>query len=974
MSTSLIHQDQKSLHHSYNRIRIKLALSPIITEVSILILVFTICGLGENLFSQHNNLGIPLIENYGKEVYGGDTQSWDIEYHNKGHLCVANNEGLLIFNGTKWDIYPLPNKSIVRSLSVERNKIYVGGQDEIGFFSSKNNQSLKFTSLKERIPKLYRDLEDIWEIEAFDEKVFFRSKNMIYKITKDSCEVYGANGSITFMKRIGDKVFYNDFEKGMFCIQNGKPFFVEGSEIFQYYSIVDLIESRGRIYILTEKNGVFILRDGNIEPWFTENDDFFRKNWIASGVAYNDDELCIGTLLGGLAILDTLGSFKYVLTIDHGLQNNCITGLVVDNQSNIWTVSLDGIDWIGYGKPVSSFLPDGKLSGAVYDVVLWEDHLFFGTNNGLYYLPFRDQYDPFVKQEANLVPGTEGQVWGLNVVGGELLMGHNEGAFTITKEFTAKKISREPGAWKFIEVGGDKMVVGTYTGLDLYEKKREGWRFKKKLAGFSESSRILVFDENETLWVTHPYRGVYRIRFADDFERIIVEKIKAEDLGGVEKGFYAHDIDGGLVIANEEKILSYDYERKRLLPPNSLLDSLHRIHKIRRLLTYEDDIWYISETGLGCLEGHKFGIESKYFVRHYPEFASAFVGGFENLFFLDDKIVFLCTDDGIQIFDQEKRSRTKPLEAHVDRIELKGIKDSTLYAGYFENPESYQLRHRENHLVFSVSANRLSNNAKVEYAYKLNGTEGNWSDWTNYSKKEYSNLPSGEYEFLVKTRELTGEVSEPTSVKFIIDDPWYMSSFARIGWLVILGLILLLLIVVPKRKHKKETELLQSKQKETEKEVKRLKQENLEKEINFKNQELASVTMHLLQKNETLISLKEDLQKLEKDLTVTADKKRAKKLIKMIEVDTRLQEDWDNFAYHFDQVHRNFLKRIKDGFPKLTPKDLQLSAYLRMNLSTKEIAPLLNISIRGVEIHRYRLRKKLELPRDTNLNEFMIHF
>jgi DNA-binding CsgD family transcriptional regulator len=67
------------------------------------------------------------------------------------------------------------------------------------------------------------------------------------------------------------------------------------------------------------------------------------------------------------------------------------------------------------------------------------------------------------------------------------------------------------------------------------------------------------------------------------------------------------------------------------------------------------------------------------------------------------------------------------------------------------------------------------------------------------------------------------------------------------------------------------------------------------------------------------------------------------------------------------------MKKLRNNYPELTPKDLRLCAYLRMNLSSKEIAPLLNISIRGVEISRYRLRKKLHLPRDANLTDFMMH-
>jgi DNA-binding CsgD family transcriptional regulator len=94
----------------------------------------------------------------------------------------------------------------------------------------------------------------------------------------------------------------------------------------------------------------------------------------------------------------------------------------------------------------------------------------------------------------------------------------------------------------------------------------------------------------------------------------------------------------------------------------------------------------------------------------------------------------------------------------------------------------------------------------------------------------------------------------------------------------------------------------------------------------------------------------------------------------MLVQDAQLDTDWEQFTERFDQVHSEFIKRLRVEFPELTPKDQRLCAYLRMNLASKEIAPLLNISIRGVEISRYRLRKKLHLGKDVNLTDFLLKY
>jgi len=152
----------------------------------------------------------------------------------------------------------------------------------------------------------------------------------------------------------------------------------------------------------------------------------------------------------------------------------------------------------------------------------------------------------------------------------------------------------------------------------------------------------------------------------------------------------------------------------------------------------------------------------------------------------------------------------------------------------------------------------------------------------------------------------------------------------------------------------------------------RLKNEKLLNEIKFKNQELASSTMHIVQKTEILDKIKAELQKAHEEMgSKTMVNGQIKKVLSLIRDNIRLDKNWDQFAHHFDQVHIDFNKRLKENHPELSPNDLKLCAYLRMNLATKEIAPLLNISTRGVEISRYRLRKKLNLDRETHLSYFL---
>ena len=159
-----------------------------------------------------------------------------------------------------------------------------------------------------------------------------------------------------------------------------------------------------------------------------------------------------------------------------------------------------------------------------------------------------------------------------------------------------------------------------------------------------------------------------------------------------------------------------------------------------------------------------------------------------------------------------------------------------------------------------------------------------------------------------------------------------------------------------------------------EREIIKLKNDRLETEVMYKNQQLASTTMHLYKRGRLLAKIKEELSTATDKLINKEDKSDFIKLLKLISGEEKKDNDWEQFSIHFDQVHNSFLQKIKNAYPELTQTDLKICAYVKMNLSSKEIAQLLNISLKGVEIGRYRLRKKLSLSPGINLNDFIGRF
>lgn len=278
----------------------------------------------------------------------------------------------------------------------------------------------------------------------------------------------------------------------------------------------------------------------------------------------------------------------------------------------------------------------------------------------------------------------------------------------------------------------------------------------------------------------------------------------------------------------------------------------------------------------------------------------------------------------------------------------------------------------------------------VKYATHLVGFDKEWHDWNNETIREFTNLPSGKYKFIVRSTNKSNEESIPSFCEFEILPPWYLTTKAKI-----LAIVLLICLIIGterlirfrikrvRQKIEKHQAEVQFREEQKLKEEDLIQQTDTIKEKNVllkadnlsKSRELANTTMDIIKKNQFLTDLKDDMVKMKKfsemNKVVTQD---IKNVIRKIDRDIDNEENWKVFEDYFDRVHEKFLKGMKEKHPSLTAKDLRISAYLRMNLSTKEMAPLLNISVRGVEISRYRLRKKLGLDRNDNLNEFLLKF
>ena len=281
-------------------------------------------------------------------------------------------------------------------------------------------------------------------------------------------------------------------------------------------------------------------------------------------------------------------------------------------------------------------------------------------------------------------------------------------------------------------------------------------------------------------------------------------------------------------------------------------------------------------------------------------------------------------------------------------------------------------------LQFIVESFKFKDVSNQQFRYRLSGFDEGFGAWTTASIKEYTNLKVGTYTFQVETFNSRGEIITGQPFLIEVEPSFYKSPVARMVYIMLALFILYQIYRLQRQYYRgKQSRLEQAKQKELtqkQKELQELKEEQIKSELGHVNSLLAASTMNLVVKNEFMENIKEEIRQA-KVTDKVEDKQRAlERIIKEIDTTLKVQEDWKQFEHRFDQVHGDFLKRLTTEFTDLTPGEQKLCAFLRLKMDTKEIANLMGISLRGVEVTRYRLRKKFRLETQQNLAKFIMEY
>jgi len=934
---------------------------------NVLLIIFLCLFLFQEVKSQDEKpiifQKIPLKEHFDSNDYKGGMQNWAFDQNSEGILYIANNYGLLEFDGKEWNTYEVPFSSRIRAVKIDnKGRIFVGGQGQIGYYT-KTKSGLVFTSLLPLLPNDKQDIAETWKILEFNGKIYFNTESELFVYENEGIKRMNIPGYMRYIFKVEDKLYVQFYGIGLYEIVNNEFISIKGTKI--NYDIISILPKEEGLVCITREGEVFSLNKSGYTPINLA----VNLGTVNDALKLDSGKYAIGTQNDGIFIFNSNFVLEMHLTKNEGISDRTVTSMYEDDFHNLWVALHNGIDYLKISLPFSLINEELGIEGTGYAAAYFDKSIYLGTNNGVFIQ--NKEATKLQQYPFEIIPGSDGQVYNFSRIEDMLILNHHRGAF----ELNGAKLTQidDTGSWKFMETKkASDFIGGSYRGISFFNKKNGLWSKTHTLKELEESSRIMEFENDSTLWMTHFSKGAFRI----EFDANLTTKKKVEVFGEKDglpsnRMIDVYSLNGKLIFTSEKGIYDFNTNLKNFTP-NKFFNKWLGTDYVNAIVSNEStSIYYIQNKKFGNLIQKGFGtFENEIHIfKHINKFIS---DDLSNISILDKNNVLIGAKEGFIDYNPNKKLRiNENFHVLLRKVEIQSPRDSLsnyspTYVDKLEIEENESIK-------FHFASPYFDGFEDLEYSYRLLPLNDQWSKWTRSGEKEFTHLPFGEFTLEIKARNIYELESDLSTFSFEVLTPWYATNLAKLGYLLLIVISITLLPLIQRKKHKKEKSIIYKNKDEElkikDEEINKLENEKLKTELDLKNDQLTTITMHLVKNNEFM----QDVQhKISNSFNQVDSKKELKKIIKNIDRELSNNDSWDQFAYHFDQVHGNYLKKLSEKNIKLSPREIKLAAFLRMNMSSKEISKMLNITSRGVELARYRLRKKLKLEREQNLVEYLI--
>lgn len=768
-------------------------------------------------FSQE--VGRYPVVNFHHREYSGHSQCWAITQDKRGLIYIANNVGVIEFDGSEWRHISI-NGALPRCLDVdEAGRVWVGAQDDFGYLAADSTNSLKFYSLSHILPETYKPLGLIRQVYCTKDGVIFNSNNLLIQLNRDlSFKVWRPKSTFHRAYFVDNVLFVNQKEYGLTYLSNDTLKLVPGTELFLNKLIYTILPFDNNYFLIgTQSDGLYLLNRNALKESYhsipvesglikfnTEVDAFFKDNWIYSGLKVSDGLFAIGTYRGGVAFVNSNGRLTRRVNQAEGLQDDAVWFMHKDNQDNLWMALNNGISYTSIHSQLTEWNEAKGIKGVLQSVVRYNGDIYITSNVGL----FRKQNGVFEQM------GISDLSWKLKVIKDEsgrelMLVATSSGVYVVNGGAPVLIQDGKLHAYNFCQskTYPNIIYVGLRDGVGVIRNFNNQLKYIGKLEGTSGEVYTIVEDLNGDIWYSERYKGVgfvdvinpYQLFHEKTIRYSLPNNPKYDDMSVVL-------IDGHVKASSEGGLARFDAKSSRFIPDSSL--GLEFTNGRTGLRIFNQDlkgnIWfevyrYSPNRWLERAVKYPNGV----YRREPAQFRTIPETIFFDVFTEPDNVTWIAATDGLYRYHGNLGGESgKFIKVLIRKVS--SVRSGKIYYGASFSDASgnafssnqitnetkrVSLPYRSNSLLFSYSSPFFGQQQKLLYSYFLEGYDESWSEWNYNQSKEYTNLPYGSYRFMVKAKNLFEVESPAASFSFYISKPFYLRWYALVIYSLIITII-----------------------------------------------------------------------------------------------------------------------------------------------------------------------------------------
>lgn len=760
-----------------------------------LLLLFPFSSIGQEL-------GRVFIKNYTPKEYKGSTQNWAMTQSDKGFLYVANNSGVLEFDGVNWRLIKVLDDLPVRYLTrANDGTIYVGAVGEIGLLQADKTGALQYVSLIPQLPVAYRKFKDVWRVFAHEDDVFFFARGKLLRWSENTFSNWDIQDA-SLLNIANGIIYHNEKKLGLQQLIGDSLVMAPQSEQLKNLVIFFMLPYEENSFLLgTAQKGLLVYSPDTVYVLDEELNQELLQQRLYHGCVLGQDRFVIGTRRGGIFIINKKGEIIRQIDQKAGLTNQNVKHCLTDVKGNLWLALNNGLAFLELGSPWQYWNEQNKLLGTVYKVIRHQNTVYAATAQGVFSLE---------GERVIPVKGTRDATWDLlsfkTSDGEELLLGADTKGFYQIVDNQVVIIRSSPTVFSLYpsRYHENRLLLACKDGIAAVDYVKGKWVDKGQIAGLKEQMRQVVEYDKDQLWALSAYNGLFSIQ--DAFTEPVVSHYDTAQGLPTLKNLVLTNYQDQYYVLSPNGIYEFDLMSKKF-QTTSTLTPIHT--QPARLMETDSkgQLWIRSAEYYGTLAkwtptNGSWQKEDALFKRLpetsvnviLPEKDQLWIGGSEGLF----------------------RLTTNWEQAHI-KLPTPSIRaiyineDSLLYGGS-GTPSSIVLPYQYNAIRIKFAFPAFENTSNNRFAVKLDGIngEGKWSHWFTESEKEFSNLPAGDFTLLLKAQNTYGEESSILRYQFSVLPPWYRHWFAYLCYMITAVLVIWGIVRWNTKRLKRENEALES--------------------------------------------------------------------------------------------------------------------------------------------------------------------